>query len=124
MAALLSIGSTVTGTGFSGIIQTLSLSGVSCPAIDISGIADSVATYVLGRQIGGTLEVSVICSARPALPTANQSSPTSFTVNFGASGAAYTFNGYIQKVQIDGGIDAPIKANFTILVAGVISQPV
>ena len=119
MAALLSIGSTVSNVV--GIIQSVSMSGVSCAAIDISGISDSVATYVLGRQIGGTVEVSVICSAKPDLPTANNASPVAFAVSFGASGCSYGFNGYIQKVSVDGGIDAPIKATISILITGAIT---
>jgi hypothetical protein len=120
MAAILSVGTTVTNVV--GIIQSVSISGVSCAAIDISGIADSVATYVLGRQIGGTVDVSVICSAKPALPTANASTPTAFVVSFnGGNGCQYSFSGYIQKVSVEGSIDAPVKATISILVSGAVT---
>lgn len=121
MAAILSIGTTVTQVV--GIIQSVSISGVSCPAIDISGIADSVATYVLGRQVGGTVDVTVICSAKPALPTGNNATLLVFVVSFGgsAAGCVYTFSGYIQKVSVSGGIDAPVTASISILVSSAFS---
>jgi hypothetical protein len=128
MAAISTTGTAFTtgATAVSGIITAINLGGISTAEIDVTQLSDTSKNYIMGTRDGGTVEVTVMVdtAALPDLPTAGSSSPTSFVLRFGASGASgpvFTFNAYVQSVSTEAALDGAVSATYTLRISGSIS---
>lgn len=124
--------------------QSISFGGISTADIDVTNLADTFKKYIEGTLDGGTLELQgmVVTAGPPSagnpistpqiigFPVAGQNTSTAFTVFLGTratSDAAYlrevpkiAFNGMLQGISIEAGIDAAISINYTVrLTSGV-----
>lgn len=110
----------------SGIVTAMSLSGVSCAEIDVTSLASSTKSYVLGTRDGGTIDITVNVDqgSSPDMPTAGDALPTKFKLRFGPSGGggpSFEFDAYIQSVSVEAGIDQQVIANYTLRLTGAIT---
>ena len=128
MAAISTTGTAFTtgAAAVSGIITAVSLGGISTAEIDVTQLSDASKNYIMGVRDGGTVEVTVMVdtTATPDLPTAGSSSPTSFVLRFGASGASgpvFTFTAYVQSVSTEAALDGAVSATYTLRISGSIS---
>jgi hypothetical protein len=129
MAAISTTGTAFTtgATAVSGIITAINLGGISTAEIDVTQLSDTSKNYIMGTRDGGTVEVTVMVDTTagvPDLPTAGSSSPTSFVLRFGASGASgptFTFSAYVQSVSTEAALDGAVSATYTLRISGSIS---
>ena len=128
MAAISTTGTAFTtgAAAVSGIITAINLGGISTAEIDVTQLTDTSKNYIRGVRDGGTVEVTVMVdtTATPDLPTAGSSSPTSFVLRFGASGASgptFTFTAYVQSVSAEAALDGAVSATYTLRISGAIT---
>jgi len=132
MAAISTIGTTFGGAGASNIkghVTSVNLGGISTAEIDVSALADTSKSYIMGQLDGGTIEVSVNvdnANAAVTLPTAGDSTAAAYTLTFGtpAVGNAcprFSFNAYIQNVSVEAGVDAQVTATYTLRISGAVT---
>jgi hypothetical protein len=110
----------------SGIITAMSLSGVSCAEIDVTSLASTTKSYVLGTRDGGTIDITVNVDqgSSPDMPTAGDAIPTLFKLRFGPNGGGgpqFEFNAYIQSVSVEASVDQQVIANYTLRLTGSIT---
>lgn len=128
MAAISSVGSAfiLGNTEILGTITGISMGGISTAEIDVTSLASTFKTYIMGTLDGGTITVSVDCIAgvSVSMPLAGDATPSSFSIRFGTHAASpnqkplFSFSGYIQNTAIEAGVDAQVKATYTIRVSG------
>ena len=129
MAAISSVGSTfVTGASdIKGVVTAISLGGISTAEIDVTALADTSKSYIMGTIDGGTIDVTVNLDSgvTVSLPTAGDATPTSFTLRFGPStasvGVIFTFSAYIQSASVEASVDAQVTASYTLRITGAVS---
>lgn len=127
MAAISSVGTAfILGTGeILGTITAISFGGISTAEIDVTSLASTFKTYIMGTLDGGTITVSVDCiaGALVSMPTAGDATPSSFSIRFGTHAATpnqkplFTFSGYVQNTAIEAAVDSQVKATYTIRVS-------
>lgn len=110
----------VTGAGeIVGEITSISFSGVSATEIDVTSLTSTAKAYVLGTQDGGTVEITCFTTnAAPTLPTSGDTSPTSFSVRFGAAGPTFAFTGYIVSTALEASVDGAVQTTYSIRITG------
>ena len=128
MAAISSVGTAfILGAGdILGTITAISMGGISTAEIDVTSLASTFKTYIMGTLDGGTITVSVdlIAGTLVSLPLAGDSTPTSFSIRFGTHAASpnqkplFSFSGYIQNTTVEAAVDSQVKATYTIRVSG------
>ena len=128
MAAISSVGTAfILGTGeILGTITAISMGGISTAEIDVTSLASTFKTYIMGTLDGGTITVSVdlIAGALVSMPVAGDATPTSFSIRFGTHAISpnqkplFTFSGYIQNTAVEAAVDSQVKATYTIRVSG------
>lgn len=127
MAAISSVGSAfILGNGsILGTITAISMGGISTAEIDVTSLASTFKTYIMGTLDGGTITVSVDCVAGAliSMPTAGLATPISFSIRFGTHAATpnqkplFAFSGYIQNTAVEAAVDSQVKATYTIRVS-------
>lgn len=120
MAVLLSTGSGM--TNIAGVVQSISFASGTCKSIDTSAMNALISTYVMGKREGASVNMVVLCEAKPTLPASGVTS-TAFTLTFGSGQSAFTFsfNGFLTSCNVTAGKDEPISATLEILISGAIT---
>lgn len=123
MAAVSSVGTAFTNNAaaVSGIITAISIGGISTAEIDVTSLASTFKTYVMGTLDGGTVTVSVNhdSGTAPDMPVAGNATPTAFTLRFGASGTGptFTFDAYVQNLTTEAAVDAVVSGTYTLRIS-------
>ena len=128
MAAVSSVGTAFTtgATAVSGIVTAISIGGISTAEIDVTSLASTFKTYVMGTLDGGTVTVTVNHNAGevPDLPVAGSATPTSFVLRFGASGATgptFSFDAYVQNLTTEAAVDAVVSGTYTLRISSTVT---
>ena len=119
--AISSFGTSFTTGSVTGEVTALSFSGISAAEIDVTTLASTAKTYVLGTSDGGTVEVTCNMTTAPSTPTSGDDDPTSFVIQFGEDGPSVTFDGYIQNVSMEAAVDSQVTCTYTIRITGAVS---
>lgn len=123
MAAVSSVGTSFTtgSAAVSGIITAISIGGISTAEIDVTSLASTFKTYVMGTLDGGTVTVTVNHDAGtvPDMPVAGSATPTSFVLRFGAAstGPTFTFDAYVQNLTTEAAVDAVVSGTYTLRIS-------
>jgi hypothetical protein len=112
-----------TGAGdIVGEVTSISFSGISAAEIDVTNLASTAKSYVLGTMDGGTVEISCFMTATaPTLPTSGDGSPTSYGLRFGATGPVVSFTGYVQNTSFEAAVDGAVSTTYTIRLTGTVT---
>jgi len=125
MPAFSSVGTAFSVGSVVGTITAISFSGFTAAEIDVTSITSTSKEFVLGTLDGGTCEVSCMMERSAAfnMPTAGNTTPTSFTVRFGAAGGGptVTFTGYIQNTSVEASTDEAVTVTYSIRMTGSVT---
>jgi hypothetical protein len=113
-----------TGAGdIVGEVTSISFSGISAAEIDVTNLASTAKSYVLGTMDGGTVEISCfMTAAAPTLPTSGDGAPTSYVLRFGSTGGpTVSFTGYVQNTSFEAAVDGAVTTTYTIRLTGTVT---
>lgn len=119
--AISSFGTSFLGPSVSGEVTALSFSGISAAEIDVTTLASTAKTYVLGTTDGGTVEVTCNMTTVPETPISGNDEPEEYQIQFGESGPTATFDGYIQNVSMEAAVDSQVTCTYTIRITGPVA---